>query len=110
MFQADQTVARIQRYSDDVEAQLLSSWMVLALHQPAGRHAPHLRPLWRSHALQGINGHGARDRPSALDLTEDQGPAIEADDVELAPARPVVALDDVEAASEQVLGGHLFAG
>ena len=34
--------------------------------------------------------------------------AVERDDVELAPARAVVALDDLEAAPDQVLGGELL--
>ena len=32
-----------------------------------------------------------------------------ADDVELAPSRPVVALDDLESAPGQVVGGELLA-
>src|SRR5215475_3000202 len=44
-----------------------------------------------------------------LDLAEGQNPPVERDDVELAPARAVVALDDLKAAPDEVLSGELLA-
>ena len=44
-----------------------------------------------------------------LDLAEHQVAPSNADDVELAPPGPVVALDDLESAPAQVVGGELLA-
>ena len=43
---------------------------------------------------------------AGLDLDEDQGLAVEGDEVELAEARPVVAGEDLEAEALEVLGGE----
>src|SRR6185437_8253468 len=59
------------------------------------------------HRLQRIAPR--RAQPARLDLAEGQRPPVVGDDVELAPARAVVALDDLKAAADQVLGGELFA-
>src|SRR5947209_16177091 len=47
--------------------------------------------------------------PARLDLAEGQRGPVEGDDVELAPARPVVALDDLKAAALQVCRCQLLA-
>jgi hypothetical protein len=48
-------------------------------------------------------------RSPALDLAEGEDPPVERDDVELSPPRAVVALDDLKAAPDEVLGGELLA-
>ena len=71
--------------------------------RPSGGPARCLRRLSASHGLP-------RRRPrSRLDLAEHERPAVERDEVELAPARAVVARDDLEAAALEVLGGELLA-
>ena len=43
-----------------------------------------------------------------LDLAEHEDRPVESDDVELAPAGPVVTLDDLESAPGQMVGRELF--
>ena len=52
---------------------------------------------------------GAVGHP-AFDLAEHDLTTVAGDDVELAPARAVVAIEDLEAPAGQVVGRELFAG
>lgn len=106
MLQAHELATRIEDDADGVEAELVRVGTLCPLAQPLPGDLAHLRPLVRSHPLQ---GHGARTGEPRLDLAEHQRPAVERDEVELAPARTVVALDDVEAAPGQMLGRELLA-
>ena len=56
--------------------------------------------------VKGAPGRGVEF--SCLDLGEHERRAVERDDVELAPAGSVVALDDLESAPGQVVGRELF--
>ena len=78
------------------------------LDQPAPGHLADPRALQPTHRLERVAL--ARAQPPRLHLAERQRLAVEGDDVQLAPAGPVVALDDLKAALDQVLGREVLAG
>jgi len=61
------------------------------------------------HRLERRPAAGARPaaggRPTRLDLAEGERTAVVRNDVELAPARAVVAVEDPEATPDEMLGG-----
>src|SRR5690242_11608439 len=96
-----------ERDADRVEPQLVGVRTVRPPDQP---RAGHLADAVALGLVQGV------ERPAAvsvqapgLDLDEGQYATVERDDVEFSPARSVVALDDLTAAPDEVLGGKLLA-
>src|SRR5207302_8911759 len=86
---------------------LVGVWPSGTCDQPAARHLADPVSLGRVQRLEGLAAVGGH--ASGLDLTERQGPAVERNDVELTPASPVVALDDLKSEPDEVLCGELLA-
>ena len=115
MLERQQPTVTIERDPDRVEPQFGKERPLLSLADPAGRYSPHLRPLTSVHGVKWSSGGeladfatGATQTPR-FDLTEGQRVSVEGDDVELAPARAVVALEDRESSSGEVIRGELLA-
>ena len=105
----EQPAVAVERHADRVEAQLVGVRADRRARSASCR--PSCAPA-RAWATCSASNGPARDRrlhPAGLDLAERQRAAVECDDVELAPAGAVVALDDLKAAPDQVLGGELLA-
>ena len=107
MLDREQPAVGGERHADRVEPQFVGVRPIRALDQPSAGHLANLAALGRVQRVE---------RPAAvaaalasLHLAERQCAPVERDDVELSPARAVVALDDLKAAPEEVLGGELLA-
>jgi len=106
MLDAHQPSARVDDHTDRVEPHDRRERAVRALGQPASGHAPDLRPLAGMERVERLRPPD----PSGLHLAKRQNaPPVERDDVKLAPARAVVALDDLVPQADEVLRGELFA-
>src|SRR5262249_19744386 len=79
-----------------------------AVTQPARGHLAHAHLLGGTDRLE--RPAAASAGPTSLHLAEHEHPAVERDQVELAPTRAVVALDDRKAASLERFGGQPLAG
>ena len=108
VLELDQPTGAVERHPDRVEAQIVGARALGPLDQPAAGHPAHLRALARRDRLQRTARAGRR--APRLDLAEGERAPVEGDDVELAPPRPEVALDDRESAPAEVLRGELLAG
>src|ERR1700729_589669 len=107
MLDAHELACPIERDANRVEAHHVRTRTLGALDQPAPGHLADLSLLDRVQRLEraaGVGGQTAR-----LHFAECECPAVERDDVQLAPAGPVVALDDRETSANQMLGGELLA-
>lgn len=95
----------VDRDADRVEAQLRHTWALGVLLQPGGCHAA------KAAALAGMQAVERRRAAltARLDLAEDDAPSVAGDQVDLAPAGAVVAGEDRETATLEVLGGELLA-
>jgi hypothetical protein len=107
MVDCEQAAIGAERHADGVESQLVGMGPIRALDQPAAGHLANLAAFGRVERIE---------RPATiavhapgLDLAEGQYAPVERDDVELSPARPEIALDDLKAAPDEVLGGKLLA-
>src|SRR5579875_2788979 len=93
MLEGQQLAAGGEDHADRVASDRRRRRPAGPLAHPACHHPPHLP------ALGGVDGLKRRHRPPApparLDLAEGQGVPVEGDDVQFAPARPVVALEDL---------------
>ena len=105
MLERHQSAAGVDRHADRVEAQLGRARTIVVLLEPSRRH-PAQPPALR--LAQPVERSGRTQAPG-LDLAEDDPPLVGGDQVELAPARTVVAREDREPAALQVLGGELLA-
>ena len=101
MLERAQLPARVDRDADGIEAQLRGMRSVTALREPGGGHESHPAPLA---LVQGVEREAGAGTPR-LDFAEDQPVAVVADQVELAPARAVISLDDLKAPPLEVDGG-----
>src|ERR1700684_3819684 len=88
MLERDQAPGAVHGHPDRVEADHLRIGPVTPLHQPAPGHLAHPRLLVAPTRLKRPAGPAAGS--TGFDLTERQGRTRPRDDVQLAPARPVV--------------------
>jgi hypothetical protein len=107
MVERDQPVACIKHHADGIEAEHGRPRPVAARGQPLTGHPAH-PDLFA--APDGVERHPATASVSRFDLTEGDRVPVKGDDVKLAPARPVVALEDRESAPSQVVYRQLLAG
>src|SRR4051812_44235588 len=105
VLQRDERARGVDRHPDRVEAQLARERPVLNLGQVGGRHAPHLRLL----GLVQRRPRARRAGAPRLDLDEDEGVAVQRDEVELAEPGPVAAGDELVAEPPQMGRGELLA-
>src|ERR1700759_538091 len=108
VLECDQPPAAVHRDPDRVEADDVGVGPVPPLHQPASGHLADLDLLGAPHRVKRPTGAAART--PRLQLAESEGAAGARHDVQLAPSRPVVALNDLIAEPQQVRGGQLLAG
>src|SRR6188474_2276146 len=104
MLEVNYLTAPIKGDSDGIEADPAVADCVAVFGHPGGGEAPHPQLLAPVDAEHGPLGPVGRAGPPCLDLDEDQGGAVQGDDVELAVAGPGIALDDLPAGGDQ-LGG-----
>jgi len=95
----------VDRDADRVEAQLRRARALMALLQPRGSHSPQTPALCLT---QPVERSAGTDSPG-LHLAEDDALIVRGDQVDLAPARAVVALHDRKAAPLEMLGGQLLS-
>ncbi len=110
MLNADDPAAAVEGDADGVEADLGVVRGVAAFAHPGGGEAAHALLLAAVDAEDRALGAEGGVLAAGLDLDEDEGAAVEGDDVELAETGAGVALDDLpaglgEAGGDQVLGG-----
>jgi hypothetical protein len=103
--------AAVEGDADRVEANLsVAGQGGTPLRQPGGGEAAHLTLLARTDRVDRPHGAEARVLATGLHLEEDQGRALERDDVELAVAGTCVALDDLPAGGQEARDGDLLRG
>jgi len=107
MVQTQELAVRCECHPDCVEAELADA-RVGALDQPATGHPADLSPLARMHRFERVPAGAVGD--PAFDLTEHDLMTVAGDDVELSPARAVVAIQDLEAPADQMVCCELFTG
>ena len=105
MLQRHEAAVGVNRDADRVEAQLGRARPLTSFLQPRGSHAPQTAALRLAQPVERTAGTHA----PGLHLTEDDAPVVRGDQVDLAPASAVVALDDREAAPLEMLGGQLLS-
>src|SRR4051794_13062980 len=105
MVEAYEATGGVEEDRHAVEAQLGTERAVGRFGEPGDGHAADLGALDEVEVLPGFAGVGA----TGLDLGEHEGVAVEAHQVELAEARPVVAGEDLEAEALEVSRRDLLA-
>ena len=107
MVETDEVAPRVERDPDRVEAKLLQAWAVAAFHEPSGGYSTDLPALVGVHRLERVPI--AARQPAALDLDEDQSPPVGGDQIDLAPPRPEVPLQDGQPGADEMLRSEALA-
>jgi len=94
----------VDRYADRIEPQLGCVRANTFLLKPRGGHPPQASTLRLAQTVERSAGTHA----TGLDLAEEGALIIRSDQVDLAPASAVVALDDRKATPLEMLGGELL--
>jgi len=108
MLEGDQPATAIEGNPDRVAANDPGVAAIHVLGHPAPGHLPDLALLARPDRREWAKSASGED-PPGLHLGKAERVTVEGDDVKLAPPRPVIALEDLEAAPDQVLGGQFLA-
>lgn len=95
----------VDRHADRVEPQLGCVRAYTLLLQPRGGHPPQAPTLCLAQTVERSAGAHA----TGLDFAEEDALVIRRDQVDLAPASAVVALNDRKATPLEMLGGELLS-